>query len=100
MNTAYFLPPMPAVEARDLLNPIFENWADGLICKYTAYGQAFDLVDAGKVRLIDVMDAAHLIGIPPSVVQMRRSYLLNMSVEPPEDIWHQTSNHQQPKDQQ
>jgi hypothetical protein len=44
----------------------FENWD-----KWRTYGVAFRLLDEGKIRLIDIMDAACDVGIKPSIIKMR-----------------------------
>lgn len=59
-------------DAREKLYPIFKKWQDRTYDKWDAYGEAFGLMDDGEVRLIDIMDAAHEIGIAPGVVLMRR----------------------------
>lgn len=61
------------MNAAELLDPIFKKWEDRTYDKWDVYPKAFDLLDDGKVRLIDIMDAAHKIGIAPGVVQMRRA---------------------------
>ena len=60
-------------DAQQLLDPMFKKWEEGIHDKWDVYPQAFNLLDEGKVRLIDIMDAAHKIGIAPGVVLMRRS---------------------------
>jgi hypothetical protein len=59
--------------AAELLDPMFKKWEDRTYDKWDVYPQAFNLLDDEKVRLIDIMDAAHKIGIAPGVVLMRRS---------------------------
>jgi hypothetical protein len=56
------------------LATIFQKWEQGTYDKWDAYREAFALMDAGEVTLINIMDAAHRIGIPPGVVHMRRSH--------------------------
>tara|TARA_R110000868_G_scaffold389598_2_gene658897 strand:- start:339 stop:533 length:195 start_codon:yes stop_codon:yes gene_type:complete len=51
----------------DKLTALFSDFA-----KWETYAAAFNMVDAGECRIIDVQDAAHAIGIAPSVVAMRR----------------------------
>ena len=61
------------------LSQIFDKFAAAEIGKWEAYGQAFALVDGGTHTLLEVMDAAHYIGIPPSVVKDRRQYFLDLA---------------------
>jgi hypothetical protein len=63
-------------DAAELLDPMFKKWEDRTYDKWDVYPQAFNLLDDEKVRLIDIMDAAHKIGIAPGVVLMRRSHWL------------------------
>jgi len=65
-------------DAAELLDPVFKEWENRN--KWDVYSKAFGLLDEGKVRLIDIMDAAHKIGIAPGVVQMRRAGWLNGSL--------------------
>ncbi len=55
------------------LTAIFQKWEGGDYNKWDAYGQAFAMMDAGDCTLLNIMDAAHRIGIPPGVVHMRRN---------------------------
>ena len=59
-------------EAVDHLSVVFRKWEDGTYDKWDAYSEAFAMMNDGRVRLIDIMDAAHKIGISPGVIQMRR----------------------------
>jgi len=61
-------------DAQQLLDPMFKKWEEGIHDKWDVYPKVFNLLDEGKVRLIDIMDAAHKIGIAPGVVLMRRSH--------------------------
>ena len=63
---------MNAYDASLVLDPIFKKWGDGIYDKWDVYPKVFGMLDAGEVRLIDIMDAAHKIGIAPGVVKMRR----------------------------
>jgi hypothetical protein len=64
---------MSRVWASELLDPIFEKWENKEYTKWDVYPVVFDMMDKGEVNLIDIMDAAHRIGIAPSVVRMRRA---------------------------
>lgn len=59
--------------ASEILDPIFEKWENKEYTKWDVYPVVFDMMDKGEVNLIDIMDAAHRIGIAPSVVRMRRA---------------------------
>ena len=54
------------------LNDLFFAFQD--FDKWETYGIAFKLMDKGKVRLIDIKDAAYQIGICPDVIEMRRNF--------------------------
>jgi hypothetical protein len=56
------------------LTALFSNFS-----KWDTYGAAFKMVDAGECNLIDVQDAASVIGINPSVVAMRRRDIIKMA---------------------
>jgi|TARA_Y100001938_G_C7759537_1_gene267893 hypothetical protein len=63
------------------LAAIFQKWEDGDYNKWDAYGKAFAMMDAGECTLLNIMDAAHRIGIPPGVVHMRRNDHLTWKLE-------------------
>jgi hypothetical protein len=64
---------MNAYDASLVLDPIFQKWGEGTCDKWDVYPKVFALMDAGAVSLVQIMDAAHKIGIAPGVVKMRRS---------------------------
>ncbi len=81
------------------LSQIFDKYDSAELERWEAYGQAFALVDAGTHTLLEVMDAAHLIGIAPSVVKMRRTQYLKMSeTTGPAWVGNQTISNGGPRD--
>tara|TARA_R110000824_G_scaffold2094_6_gene10009 strand:+ start:4040 stop:4279 length:240 start_codon:yes stop_codon:yes gene_type:complete len=40
--------------------------------KWVTYADAFALMDAGECSLLNIMDAAHRVGITPGIVHIRR----------------------------
>tara|TARA_R110001599_G_scaffold43112_4_gene129437 strand:- start:2563 stop:2808 length:246 start_codon:yes stop_codon:yes gene_type:complete len=54
---------------------------DKLDAKWHAYGIALKLLLSRKVTRLDIYDAAHDVGIRPSVVDMRLHYLKQLGSE-------------------